>query len=68
MEKPQNLLRSQTTNRQTAFKVTIRGDCIKVGTCLRKENLVFNIIYGKFCFDGDFFARNLDTSVALRLY
>ena len=27
MEKPENVLRSKTTNRQTTFKITIRGDC-----------------------------------------
>ena len=27
MEKPKNVLRSKTTNRHTAFKCTIRGDC-----------------------------------------
>ena len=25
--KPENVLRSKTTNRHTAFKITIRGDC-----------------------------------------
>ena len=27
MEKPENVLRSKTTNRQTTFKITIWGDC-----------------------------------------
>ena len=58
MEKPQNELRSKTTNRHTAFKITIRGDfycfCIKAGTCIKKRILVFNIMYGKFRLDGDF--------------
>ena len=27
MEKPENVLRSKTTNRQTTFKITIRSDC-----------------------------------------
>ena len=27
MEKPENVLRSKTTNRQAAFKITIRSDC-----------------------------------------
>ena len=34
----------------------------------RKGNLVFNIVYGNLWFDGDFFVRNLDTSVGLRQY
>ena len=58
MEKPQNEPRSKTTNRHTAFKITIRGDfycfCIKAGTCIKKRILVFNIMYGKFRLDGDF--------------
>ena len=31
-----------------------------------KGNLVFSIMFEKFRFDGDFFARNLDASVELR--
>ena len=31
-----------------------------------KGNLVFSIMFEKFMFDGDFFARNLDASVELR--
>ena len=27
MVKPENVLRGETTNRHTAFKITIRGDC-----------------------------------------
>ena len=34
----------------------------------RKGNLVFNIVCGNLWFDGDFFVRNLDTSVGLRQY
>ena len=30
MEKPENVLRSKTTNRRSAFKITIRGDCKSV--------------------------------------
>ena len=41
MEKPENVLRSKTTNRHTAFKITIRGDClcfgIKADQYLHKE-------------------------------
>ena len=55
MEKLQNVLRSKTTNRHTAFKIAIRGKCfvykcfcIKAGTCIKKGGLVFNIVYGKF--------------------
>ena len=33
-----------------------------------KGNLVFNIMYGKFWFDGDFFVQNLDASMELRQY
>ena len=43
MEKLQNVLRSKTTNRHTAFKIAIRGKCfvykcfcIKAGTCIKK--------------------------------
>ena len=36
------------TNRHIAFKITIRGDfkcfCITAGTCIKKRNLVFNIM------------------------
>ena len=35
---------------------------------LRKGNLVFNIMFGKFLFDGDFSVRNLDAGVELRHY
>ena len=57
-------------SRHTAFKITTRGDCffIKAGTCMKRRNLVFNIIYCKFWFDGDFFVQNLDTSVELHQY
>ena len=41
---------------------------IKAGTCMKRRNLVFNIIYCKFWFDGDFFVQNLDTSVELHQY
>ena len=34
--------------------------CIKTGTCLLKGNLVFNLMYDKSRFDGDFFVRPLD--------
>ena len=34
----------------------------------RKGNLVFNIMYGKVWFDGDFFVQNLDASMELRQY
>ena len=33
-----------------------------------KGNLVFSIMFEKFRFDGNFFARNLDASVELRQY
>ena len=49
MKKPENVLKSKTTNRQTAFKITVRGEricfCIKAGTCINKRNLGFNLIY-----------------------
>ena len=51
-------MRSQTTNRQTAFQITIRGNCWLI-LAKRKGNLVFNMMYGKVWFDGDFFVRNL---------
>ena len=41
---------------------------IKAGTCMKRRNLVFNIIYCKFWFDSDFFVQNLDTSVELYQY
>ena len=54
MEKPENVLRCKTTNRQTAFKITIRGDClcffIKAGTCINKGNR----------FDEDFLYFKID--------
>ena len=34
----------------------------------RKGDFVFNIMYGKFWFDGDFFVQNLDASMELRQY
>ena len=44
MEKLQNVLRSKTKNRHTAFKIEIRGKCfvhkcfcIKDGACIKKE-------------------------------
>ena len=40
----------------------------QAGTCIKKRNLVFNIMYGKFWFDGEFFVRNLDASMKLRQY
>ena len=57
-------------SRHTAFKITIRGDSffIKAGTCMKRRSLVFNIIYCKFWFDGDFFVQNQDTSVELHQY
>ena len=62
MEKPENVLRCKKTNRQTAFKITIGGDCLcfcyKAGTCIKKGNR----------FDGDFFVRNQDVRVELRQY
>ena len=69
MEKLENVLRNETTNPQTALiQITIRGDwwapgdcqyfCIKA--CIKKGNLAFIIMYGKFWFDGDFFVQNLD--------
>ena len=68
MEKPENVLRSETTNRPTAFKITFEAivHVFVARHAERKGNLVFNIMYGKFCFDGDFFVRNLDASVELR--
>ena len=64
MEKPENVLRA--TNRHTAFKITITF--LYQVLAYRKGNLVFNIVYGNLWFDGDFFVRNLDTSVGLRQY
>ena len=62
MEKPENVLRCKKTNPQTAFKITIGGDCLcfcfKAGTCIKKGNR----------FDGDFFVRNQDVRVELRQY
>ena len=40
----------------------------KAGTCTKKKKPRFNIMYGQFWFDGDFFVRNLDASVELRQY
>ena len=34
----------------------------------KKGDFVFNIMYGKFWFDGDFFVQNLDASMELRQY
>ena len=34
----------------------------------RKGDFVFNIMYGKFWFEGDFFVQNLDASMELRQY
>ena len=35
MERPENVLRSETTNRDTAFKITIRGRSYLMGSCSR---------------------------------
>ena len=47
MQKPENVLKSKMTNRQTTFKVTIRGEricfCTEAGTCINKRNLGFNL-------------------------
>ena len=47
-KKMQNVLWSKTTNRHTAFKITIRGNClvykcfcIKAGTCIKKGKARF---------------------------
>ena len=45
MEKPENVLRSKTTNRQTTFKITI-FDVFVSRLQKRKRNLVFNTVYG----------------------
>ena len=49
MQKTENVLKSKTTNRQAALKITIRGEriyfCIKAGTCINKRNLGFNFMY-----------------------
>ena len=39
MEKPENVLRSKTTNRQTTFKITIRGDywCLCIQGSIKKR-------------------------------
>ena len=79
MERPENVLRSETTNRDTAFKITIRGKSPLLNGLLfeviftvfvprlvltnREGNLVFNIMYGKFWFDGDFFVPEIWTPV-----
>ena len=70
MEKPENVLRCKTTNRPTAFKITFEAivHVFVARHAERKGNLVFNIMYHKFWFDGDFFVRNLDASVELRQY
>ena len=34
----------------------------------RKGDFVYNIMYGKFWFDGEFFVQNLDASMELRQY
>ena len=47
-------------NRQTAFKITIH-----IKYCIKVRKPVFNIMYGKFWFDSDFFVQNLDVSVNL---
>ena len=45
MKKPVNVLRRKTTNRQTAFKLKIRGDgscfCIVADTCTNKRKRWF---------------------------
>ena len=38
MEKPENVLRSMTTDRQTAFKIKI---CNKASTCINKRKPPF---------------------------
>ena len=38
------------------------------GFNIEKENLVFNVVYGKVWLDGDFFVRNMDASVEFRHY
>ena len=49
-----------------------RSDCscfsIKAGTCIKKRKPRFNNVFGKCWFDGDFFVRNQDAIVELRLY
>ena len=79
MERPENVLRSETTNRDTVFKITIRGRSPLLNGLLfevifivfvprlvlanREGNLVFNIMYDKFWFDGDFFVPEIWTPV-----
>ena len=40
----------------------------KAGTCIKKRNFFFNIMCGKFRFDGDFYVGNLDASTELCQY
>ena len=47
MKKPENVLRGKTTNPQTAFKLTIPGDCscfcIMADTCTNKRKRRFQL-------------------------
>ena len=70
MEKPQNVLRSKTTNRQTPSKLPFEAIgnvfCIKAGTYIKKRKPCFYHYVWQILVDGDFFVRNLDASVRLR--
>ena len=70
MEKTENVLRSKTKNRHSAFTIeAIVNDFVSWLVLVKiKGNLVFNFMYDRFWFDGDFFVRNLDASTELRQY
>ena len=64
MEKPKNVVRNQTTNRYTAFKITIRGYlrfCIKASSYIKKRKPRLTSCLAHF-------VGNLDARVELRQY
>ena len=50
------------------FEVRVNVFVSRLVLAERKGDFVFNIMYGKFWFDGDFFVQNLDASTELRKY
>ena len=62
----QNVLRSKTTNRQTASKLRLLM-LLYQGWYLHKEKETsfLTLFMANFWLDGDFFVRNLDTSMEL---
>ena len=53
---------------KSQFEVIVKDFVSRLVLAYRRGNLILNIMYGKFWFDGDFFVRNLDPSVELRQY